>query len=90
MFESTGEDSRPEILLTKSVGISLLTYLEYSQPNENRFILALTMQLGEVAADMVFFRFGERKIQFARVIYEINTILKFEVTFQPQILRISI
>ena len=30
------------------------------------------MQFGEVAADMVLFRFGEGNIQFARVIFEIN------------------
>ena len=76
VFESTGKDSRPEILWTKSVRISLLTYPEYSRPNKNIFILALAMQFGEVPTNMVLFRIGERNIQFSRVIFEINSFVK--------------
>ena len=48
------------------------------------------MQFGEVAADMVLFRFGEKNIQISPVIFQDGSTLKFEVTFQSQILRISI
>ena len=90
VFESTGEDSRPKSLLTKSVRISLLTYPEYSQPNKNRFILAMAMQFGGVAAVWYSFDFGERNTQFSRVIFEINPLFTFEVTFQSQISSISV
>ena len=60
MFDSTREDSLPKILLTISVPIRLLTYPEYSQGNKNRFVPVLAVQFGEVVADMVLFRFGER------------------------------
>ena len=33
------------------------------------------MQCGEVAADMVLFRLGERNIQFSRVVFEIVLVL---------------
>ena len=73
MFENTGEDSQPKVLFARSVQMSLLTYPEYSQPNKNRFVLALAMQFGDVAFDMVLFRFVERNIEFSRVIiFEIN------------------
>ena len=58
--------------MTKSVGISLLTYPKYSQPNKNRFILGLSMQFGKVAADVVLFRFREKNIQFSEVVFEIS------------------
>ena len=78
MFDSTGEDSQPKILLTKFVPVSLLTYPEYSQPNKNRYILALVMQFVKAASDMAFFRFGARNIQFSRVVFEINQLFKIQ------------
>ena len=63
LFESTGEGSRAKILLTTSVPVSLSTYPKYLQPNKDKFILALNMHFGNVAADMVLFRFGEGNIQ---------------------------
>ena len=78
VFESTREDSRPKILLTKSVRNSLLTYLNIHSliKNKNRFILALAMQSGKGAANRVLFRFGEGNIQFFRVVFQINPLLK--------------
>ena len=64
VFESTGEGSRAKILLTTSVPVSLLTYPKYSQPNKDKFIIALTIHFGNVAADVVLFRFEERNIRF--------------------------
>ena len=54
-FDCTREDYQPNILLTKSGPINLLTYPEHSQLNKNRFAPALAMQFGEAAADMVLF-----------------------------------
>ena len=47
------------------------------------------MQYGEIAVNMVLFYFGERDIQFSRLIFEINLFLSFEVVFQSQTLRMS-
>ena len=43
--------------------------------SQSRFTLTLAMQCGEVAADMVLFRLGERNIQFSRVVFEIVLVL---------------
>ena len=64
VFESTGEDSRPNISLTKSVPVSLLAYPKSSQANKIRFILDSAMQFGKVEATGVLFRFGERNTIF--------------------------
>ena len=68
VFDRTREDSRPKILLSKSVPISLLTHPEHSQPNKNALTLALAMQFTEVAGNMLVFRFGERNMQFFRAV----------------------
>ena len=51
-------------------------YPEHPQPIKNRFTLALAMQFVEVAADLVLFQFGERNIQFSRVVSETNQVFK--------------